>query len=197
MNRSTGARATVSSALVSIRDERAIIRLIPHRRCALISSMMNRTFLLLLITLPLLMSSSADASDPALALKAFYSDGCTGFVDGPPGRGKLWQHCCFEHDLRYWFGGEETDMDFTDLALKACVKEAAGSGWANVIYDGVRAGHHSPIKSKTHWSWGWTPARAPGPLTKDEVQFVEVELRKLALDPAYIDHFIEKYLERR
>ena len=129
-----------------------------------------------------------------LLLKAFYSDGCTGFVDGPPSRPKLWYHCCYEHDLRYWFGGEEADMDFADLSLKACVKDVAGSGWADVVYDGVRAGHHSPVKSKTHWGWGWTPNRPNEKLTPEEIVYVKGELRKLPLDPRYVDRFIEKYL---
>ena len=133
---------------------------------------------------------------PTAELKPFFTDGCTGFVDGPPGRSKLWHHCCFEHDLRYWFGGQESDMDFADRELRACVKDVAGSGWAKVIYKGVRVGHSSPIKSKTHWSWGWTPSRRKSPLTRTEVEMVEMELRALDLEPAYVDGFITKYLRK-
>ncbi|MES2965072.1 MAG: hypothetical protein V4760_14395, partial [Bdellovibrionota bacterium] len=114
---------------------------------------------------------------PQRSLKVFHSD---------PGRGNLWKHCCFEHDLRYWFGGPEEEMDFTDLELKACVKDVAGSKWASVIYDGVRAGHHSPIKAKTHWSWGWSPAREAGPIVESEKVFIESELRKLELEPSWL-----------
>jgi hypothetical protein len=160
------------------------------------SSMMWRSILSIsLVTFVAFGVRAQSESEPARTLKSFYSDGCTGFIDGPPGKGKLWQHCCFEHDLRYWFGGVEDEMDFADLELRACVNDVAGSSWAKVVYNGVRAGHRTPNKSKTHWSWGWTPKREKGPLTESEKTYVEAELRKLELDPAYVDGFVEKYLK--
>lgn len=151
--------------------------------------------MMLSLLISILVGSSPASADVG-KLKPFVTDGCTGFVDGPPGRSQLWRHCCFEHDLRYWFGGIDDDMDFADLQLKACVKDVAGSTWATLIYDGVRAGHRSPVKAKTHWSWGWRPTRGKAPLTAEEITYVEGEIRGLGLDPAYVETFIEKYLRR-
>jgi hypothetical protein len=152
-------------------------------------------YLVALFTSIVLSSSSSLALAPVPKLKPFISDGCTGFVDGTWDRPDLWKHCCFEHDLRYWFGGTERSLDSTDLELRSCVLDVAGESWANAIYRGVRLGHHSPVKSKFHWSWGWTPKRQKdSPLTADELIYIESELRKLPLDSAYVDAFIAKYL---
>lgn len=126
-------------------------------------------------------------------LKTFESDGCTMFVDGTPSKPGLWSHCCLEHDLRYWYGGELTDMDHSDLELKACVKAVAGDRWANLIYNGVRAGHSSPVKSKFAWSWGWEPLRKDEKLSSDESAYVKEEIRHLPLDPQFIEAFLKKY----
>jgi hypothetical protein len=120
-----------------------------------------------------IMSHSVSAQTDSVStlnnsLKTFETDGCTMFVDGTPSKPGLWKHCCVEHDMRYWFAGDQKDMDKTDLRLKACVKEVAGSTWAELIYTGVRAGHNSPVKNKTHWGWGWTIERANTPLNSLE-----------------------------
>jgi hypothetical protein len=130
----------------------------------------------------------------AASLKPFQSDGCTMFMDGPVGKPNLWKHCCFEHDLRYWFGGSDQQMKQTDLFLKACVKDAADGFWAGLIYNGVVAGHSSPVKSKYHWSWAWEPKREEKELSVSEKIYVESELAKLGLDPKYLQEFIKKYL---
>jgi hypothetical protein len=128
------------------------------------------------------------------SLKAFESDGCTMFVDGPPHEPKKWAHCCFEHDLRYWFGGTVENQDFSDLQLKACVKEVAGSNWASIIYRGVRSGHHSPIKSKYKWSWGWSPSRLGEPLSLEEKELIKARLQQMPLDHQFRENFIARYL---
>lgn len=125
-------------------------------------------------------------------LKPFETDGCTMFVDGTPKKPGLWRDCCVEHDMRYWFGGDKADMDKTDLRLKACVQDVAGSLWASLIYQGVRAGHSSPVKNKTHWGWGWTNERADIKLSKEETEYVIDELRRLPYDAAVIEKFIER-----
>lgn len=113
------------------------------------------------------------------------------FADGTIKRPKLWRHCCVEHDLRYWFGGDQADLDRTDVRLKDCVNLAAGPVWAQIIYEGVRAGHSSPIKNKTHWSWGWVHERPMTKLHPDESLYVIEELQRLPFDRNYIDRFIE------
>jgi len=126
------------------------------------------------------------------SLHPFETDGCTMFVDGPLKRPGLWRHCCEEHDMRYWFGGDKADMDKTDLRLKECVNEVAGPRWANVIYKGVRAGHSAPVKNKMKWSWGWITERPLVKLNTEEEFYVLSELRRLPYDPAIIEKFIER-----
>lgn len=126
-----------------------------------------------------------------LRLKPFETDGCTMFADGTYSKPALWKHCCTEHDLRYWFGGSESDMDATDIRLRSCVEKAAGPKWAKVIYTGVRAGHHSPVKNKYQWNWGWSTPREKKPLTPAEVGYVITELKELNLEDVNIDDFIK------
>lgn len=128
------------------------------------------------------------------ALESFVSDGCTLFINGPPDQPNLWEHCCFEHDLVYWFGGTRSDKHFADLQLRSCVKKVAGSFWADIIYSGVVLGHYSPIKFKYVWGWGWHPTRPNEPFTKSELQYIDEEIYALNLDPVYTDRFIQKYL---
>ncbi|HVK62340.1 MAG TPA: hypothetical protein VM432_12350 [Bdellovibrionales bacterium] len=151
-------------------------------------------FLILTALLFISPFSFADRKPKYSTLKTFESDGCTGFVEGTREQPKLWAHCCFEHDLRYWFGGSEENFDHSDLELRSCVDSVAGDKWANLIYRGVRAGHASPVKSKYHWAWGWLPKRNKVALSPADIVYVESELRKLSLEPAYVDAFIEKYL---
>ena len=126
-------------------------------------------------------------------LKPFATDGCTLFVDGTPRKPGLWRSCCVTHDLRYWFGGSQMDMDSADLSLKSCVQNLAGESWARTIYTGVRAGHYSPIKNKTAWSWGWVTKREKIPLNEMEIIVAKAELRLLKLDheKISIDDFIK------
>lgn len=126
-------------------------------------------------------------------LQPFETDGCTLFAEGTPQKPELWKHCCFEHDLRYWFGGEMPDRDFADLQLKQCVQDVAGSFWAQLIYKGVRDGHNSPIQHRLHWSWGWTPERSEAPLSPDEKTYIRNQLNQLSIDTNYIQQFILKY----
>lgn len=126
-------------------------------------------------------------------MQPFETDYCTMFADGTPQKPDLWKHCCFEHDLRYWFGGDAHDIDFADDSLRQCVQDAAGSFWANLIYKGVREGHNSPIQHRLHWGWGWTPRRPNDSLTADEKALIRQDLYQLNLSPDYIRDFITKY----
>ncbi|MBS1970532.1 MAG: hypothetical protein JSU04_09495 [Bdellovibrionales bacterium] len=138
-----------------------------------------------------LFSYSALASEPHL--RNFVTDYCTMFPEGTPQKPDLWKHCCFEHDLRYWFGGDSADLDFADESLRQCVKDVAGNFWANLMYKGVREGHSSPVKNQYHWSWGWDPERMDSPLSEAEKTLIRKDLGNLGLDPAYVHDFIGKY----
>src|SRR5690349_20933235 len=100
---------------------------------------------MLKILFALCLSSTSLFADNAKELLDFVSDGCTMSPDGTLSKPGLWRHCCFEHDLRYWFGGTIGDRDFADVHLRSCVRDAAGEFWAAVIYRGVRLGHYSPV----------------------------------------------------
>lgn len=113
------------------------------------------------------------------------------FADGTLSQPELWKQCCLLHDIHYWYGGSEIDMDQTDLKLKSCVDEVAGQAWANLIYSGVRAGHHSPVKNIHKWSWGWEAVRDGTELNKQEKSYVQDELRKLPYGPAVIETYIK------
>ncbi len=128
-------------------------------------------------------------------LKVFYTDYCTGFNEGTLSHPNLWKDCCFEHDLRYWFGGTKKDEDFADLQLKKCVKNKAGTFYANIMYYGVRVGHLSPIKHKTYWGWGWTPKSKEyyAPLTKDKIKIIKERIKQVELTDEYIQAFLRKY----
>lgn len=123
-------------------------------------------------------------------LSDFQTDGCTLFAEGTFNRPKLWQHCCVEHDLRYWFGGSMVDQLKSDQRLKSCVEKVAGKNWAQLIYTGVRAGHLSPLKSKYQWSWGWLKERPNSELGALEKDYVISELWRLPYDQVFIEHFI-------
>lgn len=146
----------------------------------------------LIIILLAFLNLFAEKAEAAYSLKPFIADGCTMFVDGTPKQPELWRHCCDEHDMRYWIGGGQADMDKTDLRLKACVNEVAGPTWAQLIYVGVRSGHSSPVKSKTHWSWGWSQERDNTELNPAEVNYVIEELYRLPYDQEVIEQFIKR-----
>jgi hypothetical protein len=126
-------------------------------------------------------------------LSPFETDGCTMFVNGTIDRPDLWKHCCVEHDLRYWFGGSQADIDKTDLRLKSCVEKVASVTWGTLIYNGVRAGHYSPIKNKSQWGWGWNSNRAKTSLTKVEKSVILIELQKVNVPEVNIEEFIKFY----
>jgi hypothetical protein len=141
----------------------------------------------------LLILIMAPAVQAEIKLKPFETDGCTLFIDGPPNESGLWRNCCVEHDLRYWFGGSDVDMDATDLRLKSCVDKVAGATWASLIYSGVRTGHHSPIKNKYQWSWGWAKKREYKKLNPEEVNVVKAELKLLNLPQVDMPEFLKFY----
>tara|TARA_Y100000768_G_scaffold385945_1_gene373202 strand:+ start:24414 stop:24836 length:423 start_codon:yes stop_codon:yes gene_type:complete len=128
-------------------------------------------------------------------LKPFKTDYCTLFVDGTPNRPHLWRQCCFEHDLRYWFGGLASDQLKADKRLKQCVSKRAGATMANIMYYAIRAGHNSPVKHETHWGWGWDTNQRDfyQLLSNEEKLYITQELYKLPIDSVLRDEFVEFY----
>lgn len=136
----------------------------------------------------------AHSKELDLVLQSFETDGCTMFVEGTLEKPDLWAHCCFEHDLRYWFGGTKDDKKFSDIQLRECVRDVAGSFWANLMYNGVRLGSFSPIKFKYVWNWGWQPKRKSLPLNKFEIDYIVEQLFAMDLDPQFREEFLNKYI---
>ena len=141
---------------------------------------------------PVLISTPLQAA-AEMKLSPFETDGCTMFVNGTRAKPDLWRHCCIEHDLRYWFGGAQEEMDKTDIRLKECVQKVGGETWGTLIYNGVRAGHYSPIKNKFQWGWAWSVKREKVPLTLDESIYVLNELKLLSVPEVNMDEFIKFY----
>ena len=142
-------------------------------------------------------SADLDISDlkvTDLELSEFKTDYCTMFFEGTVTRPGVWKECCFNHDLRYWFGGAKKEQLKSDQLLKQCVRKKAGSFWANLMYSGVRAGHYSPIKNKYQWGWGWSKNRKPfKALTRKEKEYIRDELGKLNLEESFLRGFIKRY----
>ena len=150
---------------------------------------MKNLKLLTLITLAII----APGLNAADTLKPFVTDGCTMFVDGTISSPGLWRSCCVEHDLRYWYGGSDSEMDATDNHIRDCVERVAGASWAKVVYTGIRAGHYSPIKNKYQWSWGWNQKREKTPLTPEESTYVLGEIRALQnSEDVNVEDFIKR-----
>jgi hypothetical protein len=139
-----------------------------------------------------LLASFASVSADESKLRAFKTDGCTLFVDGTSSKPDLWKHCCISHDLRYWFGGTEEEMDEADTRLKLCVEKAAGPRWAILIYNGVRAGHYSPIKNKYQWAWAWSPKRSFQKLSAKEIEYVIAELKGMQVPEVNMESFLKE-----
>jgi hypothetical protein len=124
-------------------------------------------------------------------LNPFITDYCTMFVNGTREKPTLWKHCCLDHDMNYWYGGSENNMDTADLRLRSCVTKVAGENWGNLIYKGVRLGHMSPIKNPRKWNWGWVSPRPEVELTPLEKKYVIEELKRLPFPRETIDNYIK------
>lgn len=128
-------------------------------------------------------------------LKKFKTDYCTIFSEGTVFRPNVWKSCCFDHDLRYWFGGTWEDELHADKVLRSCVSQKAGSFYGNMMYYGVRLGHQSPKKHPSHWGWGWIDQNREyyQKLSKFDRMQIKAALRLLGLDAEYIKSFIKQY----
>ncbi len=121
-------------------------------------------------------------------LEPFETDTCTFFIDGS------WSECCIEHDVRYWLGGSQERMDESDLKLRKCVEEKSNNIWSSLIYQGVRLGHLSPIKSKYEWAWGWSEQDEKfSPLNQKQKAIAVDALRKSGLKPEVIETIIKDH----
>lgn len=92
-------------------------------------------------------------ADPPI--RAFKSDGCTGWVDS--WKGVDIYPACFLHDLKYWAGhpGEDVDRLVADAEMMIDIARLQNStNLAEVMFHGVRVGGHEKLKSSFSWGFG-------------------------------------------
>jgi hypothetical protein len=143
-------------------------------------------FFMLIILIPI---NKAHAN-----LAPFETDYCTYFPEGTLSRPTLWAECCLYHDLKYWIGGTVEEQLASDLKLKSCVEEKANSFYAQMMYQGIRLGHHSPIKSKYRWGWGFNKEGHFNSLTPTQKLLAKSLIEQTNLDPSLKELFIQEYL---
>ena len=148
-----------------------------------------RNLILFILLLSLFGVFEASANE----LQKFETDYCTMFQDGTPSNPNAWKQCCFDHDLRFWFGGSEVQRDLADTRLKSCVEKTGHSFIARAMYYSVRAGRYSPVKNKYQWGWGWKPFEGYKSLTSEQKKLVKTKIQAMDLDPIYLKEFIAFY----
>lgn len=132
--------------------------------------------LILLVSLFLSSGLTSAAGDK---LVSFETDYCTGYPEGTLNEPKLWKHCCLEHDLYFWAGGNKEDRKVSDLLLKACVEETGEELQARLIYWAVSLGSYSPVKfSNKKWNYGWPERPVHQSLSNQDINKVEATLLK-------------------
>ena len=104
-------------------------------------------------------------------LKPFSSDGCSLFPDSSLINEQDWTNCCVTHDIAYWKGGTYEQRKFADEALKQCVlEETQDKAFADLMYQGVRAGGSPYFYNWYRWSYGWDYDRKYQALSKAEIE---------------------------
>ena len=152
-----------------------------------------KNLILLILFLLAFGAFEVSATSSAPKLQKFETDYCTMFVDGTKDKPEAFKQCCFDHDLRFWFGGSEVQRDLADSKLKECVEKTGHTLIAKMMYYAVRAGKHSPIKNQYQWGWGWTPFEGYKPLSKDQKKVVSDSLDGMSLESDYLKEFKAYY----
>jgi hypothetical protein len=101
-------------------------------------------------------------------LTPFWTDACTAFPDGTPDDPTLWQHCCVEHDLKYWAGGTLEQKADADGDLFNCVSDTGQPVIAALMVAGVAVGGTPFLPTFYRWGYGWPKLRGFAPLSQDE-----------------------------
>jgi hypothetical protein len=87
----------------------------------------------------------------------FKSDGCSMWFDNWKGV-DMYPHC-FMHDLKYWSGYEDEDVDrlVADAELMIAVAKAGQPRMAEIMFHGVRVGGHELFRKSYSWGFGRQP----------------------------------------
>lgn len=132
-------------------------------------------FKAIFILLTLFIQTSAFADNTKLV--PFQTDYCTGIPEGTLQNPSAWKNCCLKHDMFFWAGGDKSDRDESDLALRNCVEEKGYPKIAWVIYHAVRLGSYSPIKFENKkWNFGWPGRPEHQKLTSEDIDMIEREI---------------------
>lgn len=129
----------------------------------------------------------------AQVIRAFEFDGCTLYKEGTQDYPKLWEHCCFQHDLRFWAGGTKSQRIEADKSLKSCVAKTGASTHSFLIYMGVTLGSLSPYKLKgRQWGNAWSDKVRDQELNSDEInQLKQSLIEQQLLSDFQIKEFIK------
>ncbi len=136
-------------------------------------------------------STKTNASEPIEnKLYPFETNGCSYSPDGTKVEPTKWQHCCVQHDLKYWMGGTAADRKQADADIKACIGDIQNELVGNMYYLVLRVAGSGPH----HWGYGWK-------YSKGEAEFSEKEKNEVAalaptdLSKVEISASIQKRLE--
>ncbi len=107
-------------------------------------------------------------------INSFVTDKCTLSPQSylPFTSNEGWTHCCIEHDIAHWAGGNEDARMQADKRLKQCMKNVKGP--AELFYRVVRVfGHPTQLmgnpKGRTSpWGYGWNYYIGHDELTIDQ-----------------------------
>lgn len=137
--------------------------------------------LIILIPILILLLTACSKSS---ALKPFKTDGCSLFPDGDLKDRDRWCNCCVTHDIAYWQGGTEQQRLAADKALRACVLKKTGNAtFAEMMYQGVRAGGAAIFPNWYRWGYGWDYGIGDKALTQQQQQQVSEALKTIKAKP--------------
>lgn len=110
-------------------------------------------------------------------LRPFKTDYCTNFPEGTKEEPELWKHCCLDHDLFMWAGGNKIERNKADLGLKECVLATGKKFQAELMYRAIRAGSLSPFKyPNMKWNNRWKNRPDYQSLTEADIEQIQTEI---------------------
>ncbi|MEE9448362.1 MAG: hypothetical protein V3V09_10435 [Arenicellales bacterium] len=110
-------------------------------------------------------------------LRAFTSDGCSHYPEGPRSKPKQWEACCVAHDRDYWAGGKAALRAASDAQLQQCVLQSGSSEFrSNIMWLGVRFAGGPWYPSPFRWGYGWPYYRGYKAITPEEQ--VQINLKE-------------------
>lgn len=117
---------------------------------------------------------------PTNTISDFSSDGCSSFPNGRHfGKKNEWVHCCYVHDIDYWFGGPKDLKIKADNDLNTCVSEAHASSLGFAMDVGVTIGG-KPGLTPWRWGYGWNYLIKYDSLNLEQIKSVSSKIETVA-----------------